>query len=123
MSDELKPQSIDSPEFRALLRAHNLAVQARFTRHATSDAVQAERSMRAALIAHIDAWGARLAEDMARDSARLERFIDWYFREGKRMEIDPYGHIRVTTREHLLNWLDGGSNEITAAPTPEKEDA
>jgi hypothetical protein len=30
------------------------------------------------------------------------------------MEIDPYGHIRQTTREHIINWLDGGSNELPA---------
>jgi len=53
----------------------------------------------------------RAAAPAELNAARLEKFIDWYLRGGKRMEIDPHGHIRVTTREHIINWLDGGSNE------------
>jgi hypothetical protein len=54
--------------------------------------------------------GAATTSNDARDAARLEKFIDWYLREGKRMEIDPFGHIRQTQRAHILRWLDGGSN-------------
>jgi hypothetical protein len=55
MSDELKPQSIDTPEFRALAEKWQLCL--------TTDIPQ----VYAALIAHINAWGARLVE-----SARAE---------------------------------------------------
>jgi hypothetical protein len=37
---------------------------------------------------------------------RLEWFIDWYLRDGKRAEIDPQGHIRATTREIILAGID-----------------
>jgi hypothetical protein len=53
MSDELKPQSIDSPEFRELL----LRLKGRAVLGNQSMVLEAET----ALIAHIDAWGARLA--------------------------------------------------------------
>jgi hypothetical protein len=68
-----------------------------------------------------DAWCARAAlaakpaasaepgrgvGEAARDAARLDKFIDWYLRDGKRSEINPDGHITVTTRAHILAWLD-----------------
>lgn len=40
------------------------------------------------------------------DAQRLEIFIDWYLREGKRAEIHPHGHMERMTREHILAWLD-----------------
>jgi hypothetical protein len=51
MPDELKPQSIDSPEFRELAEAW------------AETAIYPDPGHEpfAALIAHIDAWGARLA--------------------------------------------------------------
>jgi hypothetical protein len=52
MSDELKPQSIDSPEFERLLGAYAKALDGDLRSYA---------SAKRALIAHIDAWGARLA--------------------------------------------------------------
>jgi len=51
------------------------------------------------------------ADRIEKLQARLDKLIDWYLRGGLRMEIDPYGHIRVTTREHIINWLDGDTNE------------
>ena len=54
MSDELKPrESVDSPEFRRLV---DEIYGAGFYSEADTKEV-------AALIAHIDAWGARLAGD------------------------------------------------------------
>ena len=40
------------------------------------------------------------------NAKRLDVFIDWYLRDGKRSEIHPDGAIRITTREHILAWLD-----------------
>lgn len=37
---------------------------------------------------------------------RLEWFIDWYLRDGKRAEIDPQGHVRATTREIIFASID-----------------
>jgi hypothetical protein len=50
---------------------------------------------------------------------RLEAFIDWYLREGKRSEIHPNGHIERTTREHVLAWLD----QATGAQPDQRESA
>jgi hypothetical protein len=48
----------------------------------------------------------------ALDAKRLDKFVDWYLNSKSFSEIDPYGHIRFTKREHIINWLDGGSNGI-----------
>jgi hypothetical protein len=50
MSDELKPQSIDTPEFRELMSAYWRSCGSASAGTAAN-----------ALIAYIDAWGARLA--------------------------------------------------------------
>jgi hypothetical protein len=42
----------------------------------------------------------------SKDATRLEKFIDWYLREGKRSEIHPWGHVERTTRAHIMAWLD-----------------
>jgi hypothetical protein len=65
-------QSIDTPEFRALLRAHQRAAEARCNSDSI-DAVQAERSARVAIIAHIDTWAARSAANtVAPDQQKID---------------------------------------------------
>lgn len=49
----------------------------------------------------------------ARDAARLSVFIDWYLREGKRAEVHPEGATTVTTREHVIAWLDRAAMAAT----------
>lgn len=50
---------------------------------------------------------------------RLEVFIDWYLREGKRSEIHPNGHVERTTRAHVLAWLDAmASAQIDRGAAP-----
>jgi hypothetical protein len=60
MSDELKPQSIDTPEFHDFLLRYGIW---------RPDDV-------AVLVAHIDAWGARLAGDAAKDAERYRWLRD-----------------------------------------------
>lgn len=43
---------------------------------------------------HIEAG--QLAQAL-QEAARYRWLQDWYFREGKREEIDPHGHVRQTT--------------------------
>lgn len=50
--------------------------------------------------------------DDAEDARRLSKFIDWYLNSKRFADIDPWGHVRTTTRDHILNWLDGGSNDL-----------
>jgi hypothetical protein len=66
MSDELKPQSIRTLEFANLMNAWRNA-----------DILKAPAAYDA-LIAHIDAWGARLAESKVVGREHLNRFIDGY---------------------------------------------
>lgn len=64
MSDELKPrESVDTPMFLELLYSWQDATE-------ELDDDTAYRAARAALIVHIDAWGARLAGDAVRDAER-----------------------------------------------------
>ena len=46
------------------------------------------------------------AGDDARDAVRYRWMRDWYHREGKRAEIDPYGHIAVRTLPEWEALLD-----------------
>jgi hypothetical protein len=72
MWDELKQQSIgDDPEFSALL--NDLYEVGLF-----QEGTDAQKSRIKALIAHIDAWGARLAESKVVGREHLNRFIDGY---------------------------------------------
>jgi hypothetical protein len=109
MSDELKPQaSIDTPEFRKLVMA---------VRHCSwrFDGTQPEM---AALIAHIDAWGARLAGEAAKDAKRLDFMID------EQCQIDrmdrpgsvPLYRVRWPwTEEEYRFWSGTGRDAIDAA--------
>lgn len=50
-----------------------------------------------------------LAEQSKRQpdyEARYRWLQDWYFREGKRAEIDPHGHVRQTTPEIMDAAID-----------------
>jgi hypothetical protein len=38
--------------------------------------------------------------------ARYQWFRDWYLRGGQRLEIDPWGHVRVTTAEMVDDAID-----------------
>lgn len=60
------------------------------------------------------------AVDDARDAARLEKFIDWYLRDGKRFEVHPWGHVEKTTREHILRWLDSPGAAMSASRPDDK---
>lgn len=101
MSNELKPQSVDSPEFRKLVMA---------VRHCSwrFDGTQPEM---AALIAHIDAWGARLAG--VPDGWMLVPILSTDVMDiaGREMLRDC-GHERPTKRDAELCW----SAMIDAAP-------
>jgi len=59
--------------------------------------------------------------DDAEDARRLSKFIDWYLASKRFADIDPWGHVRVTTREHILNWLDGGSNDLPGMSATKQE--
>lgn len=122
MSDELKPQSIDSKEFRKLVRDVWKRASMSSARLSTEEV---------ALIAHIDAWGARLAGDAAKDSAR----VDFMIAEECQIEhIDltgkaPLHRVRWPWQEeHMGEWSATGREAIDAAmiaatPTPDKGDA
>jgi hypothetical protein len=47
--------------------------------------------------------------DAVRDAVRLDKFIDWYLREGKRCEVHEHGYVQQTTREHVIAWLDAST--------------
>jgi hypothetical protein len=67
MSDELKPQSIDTPEFRELMSVYWRSCGSASAGTAAN-----------ALIAYIDAWGARLAEGTAKDAERWRAWRRWW---------------------------------------------
>jgi hypothetical protein len=90
---ERKTASIDSPEFRALLRAHAKASEERFSR-GDQKAVQAERVTRDSLIAYIDGRTAGAAvqpkdtpESMAASNARFA--IDGAIQYGRESRNAP----------------------------------
>jgi hypothetical protein len=118
-------QSIDTPEFRALLRAHQRAAEARCNSDSI-DAVQAERSARVALIAHIDTWAARSAGDAVEDARRYRHIRDTanngYDLRGP-AGIDKW-HVSRKVREGEGEYLWGRyldnaiDQSIAAAPAP-----
>jgi hypothetical protein len=50
-------------------------------------------------------------DGQAKDAARYRWLLDWYLRAGKRAEIDPLGHIRVTTSEIVSAAIDAAMKE------------
>lgn len=111
MSDELKSQSIDTPEFRCALGAYVGALEGQDTRRKIEQ-------VRAALIAHIDAWGARLAADTAKDSARLDFMIaeECQIERMDRPGTVPLYRLRWPwTEEHYRYWSGTGRDAIDAA--------
>jgi hypothetical protein len=117
MSDEVKPQAtIDTLEFDALLidLCHWSSAFTRGERGAVEGLVSARR----ALIAHIDAWGARLAGEAAKDAKRLDFMID------EQCQIDrmdrpgsvPLYRVRWPwTEEEYRFWSGTGRDAIDAA--------
>jgi hypothetical protein len=112
MSDEPKPQSIDSQEFRRVMWD--------FQRNPCSVATIN------ALIAHIDAWGARLAGDATKDAARYR----WLrYRTSAHGVIDGWTfafptHRTLPAPASAMRDVASGLNEaidaqIAAAPKPE----
>ena len=94
MSDELKPQSIDTPEFAKLVVTYRMA-----------DSTEPELDHAyAALIAHIDAWGARLAGDAAQDAKRYR-----WLRDKARGEYEE--QLFVTDDGHKDYYAPGGIYE------------
>jgi hypothetical protein len=107
MSDELKPQSIDTPEFRELMSAYWRSCGSASAGTAAN-----------ALIAYIDAWGARLAGEAAKDAKRLDFMID------EQCQIDrmdrpgsvPLYRVRWPwTEEEYRFWSGTGRDAIDAA--------
>jgi hypothetical protein len=49
--------------------------------------------------------------------ARYQWLRDWFLRGGARLEIDPWGHVRVTTAQ----MVDEAIDSALAAPSPAKE--
>lgn len=121
MSDELKPrESIDTPEFRALL---DVVI---FAPH--------HDPAKAALIAHIDAWGARMAGDAAKDAARYRILRDQSYVQDEPPPTNgscwvvryhhPSGTIPSLSFAGFGAKLDATLDSlIAAAPTHDKEDA
>jgi hypothetical protein len=104
MSDELKPQAtIDTPEFADMMLAWALS-------KAGDDA--AERYDK--IIAHINAWGARLAGVPAGMKLVPILSTDVMDIAGREM-LRACGHERPTKRDAELCW----SAMIDAAPKPE----
>jgi len=52
----------------------------------------------------------------ARTAMRLNWIVDWACRGGDRNELDEYGHIRVTTREIVLQHIDAAIEREGGAP-------
>jgi hypothetical protein len=103
MSDELKPQSVDSREFRKLVRDV-------WKRSSMSSARLSNEEV--ALIAHINAWGARLAG--VPDGWRLVPVeAPWSMLEAAH-QAENCGH----GPEHFRNIY---AAMLAAAPTPDKE--
>lgn len=109
MSDELKPrESVDSREFRESLMQFGHAC----ARYPIPDPYEIAGKA-ADLIAHIDAWGARLAGEAFEQAARIceQRGMHWQKEEGsyaagkKAGAFDAADHIRL----------------LAASPTPDKE--
>jgi hypothetical protein len=115
MSDELKPQAtIDSTEFRELLYSWQDATEeSRYTHSAYAD----QKRAFAALIAHIDSWGARLASIPTGYKLVPSRSTVDMLLAGRTI-LRACGCENVTGRDAELCW----SAMIAAAPTP-KEDA
>jgi hypothetical protein len=108
MSDELKPQSIGSDEFTRLVNVYfDLCTTDKFDVHIAHIAWKN-------LIAHIDAWGARLAEVPAGYKLVPILSTDLMDIAGREMLRDC-GHERPTKRDAELCW----SAMIEAAPKPE----
>jgi hypothetical protein len=98
MSDELKPQSIDTFEFAALLGKLVVAAE-------ELDDDSAYREARAALIAHIDAWGARLA-GIPVHQVKSALFNEcWY-------DVDQQAYLRAQTQGMTVRI-------VNTAPKPE----
>jgi hypothetical protein len=47
-----------------------------------------------------------IGEDPAKDSERLKMLIEWVLMEGKRADIDPYGHCKQTMPKDILTYCD-----------------
>lgn len=52
-----------------------------------------------------------------KSEARYQWLRDWFLRGGARLEIDPWGHVRVTTAQMVDEAIDAA----LAAPSPAKE--
>jgi hypothetical protein len=106
MSDELKPQAtVDTPEFSEMLA---LYLDAAEKAQEANNAILLMPARRA-LVAHIDAWGARLA-GMPFDLSKVTR---WTFDGGMTATVDKDGQW-IAYKD--IAW------RLAAAPTP-KEDA
>jgi hypothetical protein len=99
MSDELKPQSIDSPEFRKLLT--DLVRRASYN--------ISGKASPAALIAHIDAWRVPAGYKLAPIASTAE------MNDAGREMLSACGCEGVTIRDAELCW----SAMLDAAPKPE----
>ena len=104
MSDELKPQSVDSPEFRELLDEFAYRASERRAMGGDFGSAEAEEIAESALIAHIDAWGARLARDVAKDAERYR-----WLRDKARGEYEE--QLFVTDDGHKDYYAPGGIYE------------
>jgi hypothetical protein len=109
MSDELKQQAtIDTPEFRTLL--------INYAETNGPEGTQDEwETARAALIAHIDAWGARMAVPDGWMLVPIESTSEMD-RTG-RDALLACGNYEATARDAYLCW----SEMLAAAPSPTKE--
>jgi hypothetical protein len=116
MSDELKPQAtIDSVEFERLL-----------TQHMTTN----DSDTYSALITHIDAWGARLAGDAAKDAAPKwhapgmgeVHYHDHSFMIECMREIDHPDQDYIAS-EPLANWVCEALNRAGTSFSTKPEDA
>jgi hypothetical protein len=115
MSDELKPQAtVDTPEFRTLLIAYTDADGPNGTFEEWEIAL-------AALIAHIDAWGSRLAADAAKDAERYRWIRDKARSEwDNRLFVTDDGHKDYYSPNGLFeNELDAAVDEAIAAAKKE----
>lgn len=54
-----------------------------------------------------------------KSEARYQWLRDWFLRGGARLEIDPWGHVRVTTAQMVDEAIDAA----LVATSPEKESA
>ena len=100
--------SIDSQEFRELLRIWDSVIPG----------VDDEEEVTQRLIAHIDAWGVRLAGEAKKESARLTFMID---QECQIEHIDIPGAASLYRvrwpwlEEHMKGWSRTGREAIDAA--------